>query len=88
MYMMKRYSVAEARQRFAALLDAAEHGDDVVIERRGVRFELKVRRASRRKTPSHSIIEYVDPAVEAGQWNWQQSGDEGLAFSGSEKRRQ
>jgi prevent-host-death family protein len=38
---MKRYSVAQARQQFAELLDSAERGDAVVIDRRGVRFVVE-----------------------------------------------
>jgi len=37
---MKRYTTAQARKQFAELLDAAERGQDVVIERRGVLFVL------------------------------------------------
>ncbi|HET9468832.1 MAG TPA: type II toxin-antitoxin system Phd/YefM family antitoxin [Vicinamibacterales bacterium] len=77
---MKRYSVAEARARFSDLLDAAEQGQPVVIERRGVRFVIRPdespRRGSRRK-----MIEYVDPDVANGQWTWEWSAD-GLAFKG------
>ena len=35
---MKLLKVAEARARFGELLDHAEQGDDVFIERNGVRF--------------------------------------------------
>lgn len=77
---MKRYSVAEARARFSDLLDAAEQGQPVVIERRGVRFVIRPddspRRGSRQK-----MIEYVDPDVANGQWTWEWSAD-GLAFKG------
>ena len=68
---MKCYTTAQARKRFAKLLDAAERGQPVMIERRGVRFlvqtqQHRTRRPMRRK----SIIEHLDPAVASGQWTW------------------
>jgi prevent-host-death family protein len=68
---VKRYSVAQARIHFSHLLDAAEAGDPVVIERRGVRFRLQSdRRGKSRTAARHSIVEYVDPTVLEGQWTW------------------
>ena len=84
---MKRYTTAEARKRFAKLLDAAERGHPVVIERRGVRFSVQAQphhatRSSRRK----SIIEHLDPAVAAGQWTWAWNAD-GLQFKARRRAR-
>jgi antitoxin (DNA-binding transcriptional repressor) of toxin-antitoxin stability system len=63
--------MAEARQRVAEILDAAERGQPVVIERRGVRFVIEAQRARpRRAVARTSIIECMDPAVAAGQWTW------------------
>jgi hypothetical protein len=77
---MKRYSVAEARARFSDLLDAAEHGEPAVIERRGIRFvirpETSPKRGSRPK-----MIDYVDPDVARGQWSWDWTSA-GLEFKG------
>lgn len=67
---MKRYSVAQARQRLSEVLDSAEAGDAVVIERRGVRFRLETARPARRAVRRTSLIDYVDPLVESGQWTW------------------
>ncbi len=77
---MKRYTVSQVRERFAEALDQADRGVPVVIERKGVRYSLKVEqpvaaRTRRRK----SIITYMDPAVEAGQWSWDM-GPHGLRF--------
>ena len=86
---MKRYSVAQARIHFSHLLDAAEAGDAVVIERRGTRFRLQTERGGERRTrrrTSSPIIEYVDPAVAEGQWTWEWAKD-GLRFSARRKRR-
>jgi len=86
---MKRYSVAQARIQFSHLLDAAEAGDAVVIERRGRRFRLEAE--SGRKAPAgrkarlrRSLIEHLDPAVMEGQWTWQWAA-EGLKFSARRK---
>jgi antitoxin (DNA-binding transcriptional repressor) of toxin-antitoxin stability system len=77
---MKRYTMTEARQQFAELLDAAERGRPVVIERRGVRFIVAAqRRRRRRSTARQSIIQSVDPAVASGEWTWDWRAD-GLRF--------
>ncbi|MBI1737193.1 MAG: type II toxin-antitoxin system prevent-host-death family antitoxin [Candidatus Rokubacteria bacterium] len=68
---MRRYSAAQARQRFAEVLDAAERGQPVVIERRGTRFVIEARRMkSRPRARRKSLIERLDPAVAAGEWTW------------------
>jgi antitoxin (DNA-binding transcriptional repressor) of toxin-antitoxin stability system len=76
---MKRYTVAQARQQFADLLDAAERGRPVVIERRGVRFVVEARSSNRRPRPRKAIIRSVDRAVASGQWTWDWKAD-GLRF--------
>jgi hypothetical protein len=82
MYNMKRYPVAVARQRLADLLDAADAGQRVVIERRGVRYiieaEKRRRPAARRRQPV--LIKVVDAAIRSGEWTWTWQGD-GLAFA-------
>jgi hypothetical protein len=88
---MKRYSVAQARMHLSHLLDTAEAGDAVVIERRGTRFRLETdrggkRRGMRRTAPPRSIIEYIDPAVADGQWTWEWAKG-GLRFAARRKRR-
>jgi antitoxin (DNA-binding transcriptional repressor) of toxin-antitoxin stability system len=76
---MKRYSAAQARQNFATLLDAAEQGERVVIERHGTRFSLEAHRQRVRARKRPSIIEHVDPVVDAGSWSWD-IGRTGLRF--------
>jgi antitoxin (DNA-binding transcriptional repressor) of toxin-antitoxin stability system len=88
---MKRYSVAQARTNFSHLLDQAEAGDPVVIERRGTRFRLETERRAKgrgtaRVTRRASLIEYVDPVVLQGQWTWQWAAG-GLRFNARRKRR-
>jgi antitoxin (DNA-binding transcriptional repressor) of toxin-antitoxin stability system len=77
---MQRFSAAVARQRFSDLLDAAEKGEGVVIERRGVQFELVPRKPARGPARGPSLIEWADPAVERGQWTWA-LGAKGAAFT-------
>ena len=86
---MKRYSVAQARSRFSSLLDEAEAGNAVVIERRGMRFRLEAdRRSSRaavdRRPPSP--VDYIDPVILDGEWTWQWASG-GLRFAPRRRRR-
>jgi hypothetical protein len=82
---MKRYSAAQARQHLAAVLDAAEAGESVVIERAGVRFQVRAE-AKRRRGRRPRLVEWLDPAVEAGNWTWI-STKRGLRFSARKPRR-
>jgi hypothetical protein len=83
---MRRYSAAQARIHFSRLLYAAEAGDPVVIERRGVRFRLQSNRCSKSRVAArHSIVEYVDPAVLQGQWTWAWAGG-GVRFAARRRR--
>lgn len=68
--MTKRFTVAEARARFGDMLDEADRGETVVIERRNVRYTLKPLRAARRQRQRESPFEWVDPVVMSGQWTW------------------
>jgi antitoxin (DNA-binding transcriptional repressor) of toxin-antitoxin stability system len=68
---MKRYSVAHVRRRLADVLDEAAAGNPVVIERRGMRYVLKVDDAApRKKRAGRPSIEIVDPDVASGRWHW------------------
>ena len=66
---VKNYTVARARKHLAQVLDSAESGEDVVIERRGVRFAIRpvLPARGRRRAPR---VEILDPSVEAGTWTW------------------
>ena len=79
---MKRYSASEARKRISDVLDGAEQGEAVVIERKGVRFRVVVDRAGPARALSRGVapsIEILDPEVESGNWTWR-LGRRGLAF--------
>jgi hypothetical protein len=78
MYLMKGFTVAEARARFGDLLDSAAQGERVVIERRGVRFVLQAEKASAGRA-ARPVLEWIDPAVEAGEWTWELTG-KGMKF--------
>ena len=77
---MKHLKVAEARARFGEILDEAERGVPVFIERRGVRFKVIADVAASSETaPPPDPFGYVDPAVMTGNWTWK-LGPKGLAF--------
>ena len=82
---MKYLKVAEARARFGEILDQAENGAAVVIERRGVRFRLGAETGSRPAAAKPVLFEFVDPGVMSGQWTWK-AGPDGLTFAGRRKR--
>jgi antitoxin (DNA-binding transcriptional repressor) of toxin-antitoxin stability system len=68
---MKRYGVSVARERLADILDAADAGEPVIIERRGVEYTIAARKPgvpSRRAR--RSLIVSADPAIMKGQWTW------------------
>jgi prevent-host-death family protein len=67
---MKHLKVAEARVRFGEILDEAEKGEPVFIERRGVRFRVVAEPRSRARAPKPSLFEFVHREVAAGQWTW------------------
>ncbi|MBI3490843.1 MAG: type II toxin-antitoxin system prevent-host-death family antitoxin [Acidobacteria bacterium] len=69
---MKRYTSSQLRSRLSEVLDAAERGQPIMIERRGIRFALRVERGTR---PSprrrRALSAWMAPAVAAGQWTWE-----------------
>jgi antitoxin (DNA-binding transcriptional repressor) of toxin-antitoxin stability system len=78
--------MAQARARLAELLNAAELGKAVVIERRGVRFTLTIEPTRCKAAAAREMIEYIDPAVLEGDWTWTW-GRRGLNFSKRRARR-
>lgn len=77
--------VAEARARFGEILDEAEKGNPVVIERRGVLFRVVAEAPARTAGSDEPWFEFVDPAVADGQWTWKTKRD-GLAFAPRKRR--
>ena len=84
--LMKPLKVAEARAKFGEILDEAESGTPITIERRGVRFTLSAERPTAAKVSKPALFERVDAQVLTGQWTWKPSA-RGLAFSARRKRR-
>jgi prevent-host-death family protein len=85
-HAMKSMKVAEARARFGELLDAAEQGHDVIIERKGVWFRLLAESTRSTKRPRATLFDFVYSAVLDGEWTWK-LGKAGLAFAPRRKRR-
>ena len=83
---MKVLKVAEARARFGEILDEAEKGAPVVIERRGVRFRLVAEPERRTATAKPALFDFVDAGVMTGQWSWK-AGATGVTFAPRRKRR-
>ncbi|HXG21916.1 MAG TPA: type II toxin-antitoxin system prevent-host-death family antitoxin [Methylomirabilota bacterium] len=83
---MKRYTAAAARQQFSHVLDEAERGEAVIIERRGVRFRVQTEDPAMPKHAPAPVIEFIDPAVAAGQWTWRW-GPKGLRFVATKRGR-
>ena len=68
---MKKYSVSMVRERLAEALDDADRGELVFIERRGVTYELTVRKDPGRRKKTVPQIEILDPTIVAGDWSWE-----------------
>lgn len=85
-HVVKHMKVAEARARFGEILDEAEKGAAVVIERRGVRFRLVAERQRSPAVSKTTVFDFVDPAVVTGQWSWK-AGATGVTFAPRRKRR-
>lgn len=85
-HTMTHMKVAEARARFGEILDEAEKGTPVLIERRGVRFRLIAEPGQSSKSAGAPLFDFVDAAVMTGQWTWK-AGAKGLAFAPRRTRR-
>jgi len=83
---LKRFTAAQARQQFSDVLDSAEKGEAVVVERRGVRFRVHLEKANRRSEHRAPVVELLDPAVASGNWTWEWTA-KALRFSARKKRR-
>ena len=82
---MKRYTSSQVRERLSDVLDAAERGEPVIIERRGVRYAIRAEGRTppaRRRRP---LVDIVDPAVADGEWTWTWRS-RGLTFTPRRRR--
>ncbi len=82
---MKRYTISQARKQLADVLNEAERAGSVVIERRDVRYVIRAEPKPRQHASRRSVIETLDPAVSAGQWEWKTVAS-GVRFSGRRPR--
>ena len=80
---MARYTATDARRHFFQLLDAAERGEQVVLERHGVRFKLVLEAAEVVETPAAVLI-VNDPEVLQGDWTWTSDEQGQLQFQARE----
>ena len=83
---MKTYSVSLARAHLADLLDAAERGERVIIERRGIRHAITVAEPVAQWKGPRPRVEIVDDDVESGTWSWTWKQD-GIAFRAPARRK-
>jgi antitoxin (DNA-binding transcriptional repressor) of toxin-antitoxin stability system len=71
MYIVKRYTVSVARERFSEVLDEAQRGVPVIIERKGVKYRVSLEAPKTRRRAARRIsIEILDAAVAEGRWTW------------------
>lgn len=71
-----RLTASEARRRFFHLLDAIERGEDVCIERKGVRFRVVLEESTHQEAQARPLIVH-DSALLEGEWTWEpdETGD-------------
>lgn len=85
---MTRINATEARRRLFHLLDAAEQGEEVILERRGTRFRLVREDAPAAAAgPVSSPLAIDDPALLSGEWSWEQRPDGDLALRAGRRER-
>jgi len=84
-YIVKRYTVSKARERFADVLDEADRNGSVLIERGHAQYVITPRPAVKSFASRQSVIEILDPAVERGQWTWDLTS-KGLRFRPRRRR--
>ena len=82
---MTRHTAAQARQQFFELLDAAERGEEVLLERRGVRFRIVAEPQPVTAFPGAPLL-VADDAVLAGEWSWDRDDRGALTFVPERRR--
>ena len=79
---MARYTATDARRHFFQLLDAAEQGEEIVLERHGVRFKLMLEESSSSKLQKKvKPLLTADEAVLEGNWTWVSDDEGNLQFN-------
>jgi antitoxin (DNA-binding transcriptional repressor) of toxin-antitoxin stability system len=82
---MKRYSTAHARKHLSDVLDFAEAGEPVTIERRGVRFAI-VAQTRKKRQRARKIFDWVDDVTASGNWTWSWTTD-GVSLQARRKKK-
>lgn len=82
---VKRYTVSHARERLADVLDEAERTGSILIQRGDREYVITPKRRTRAAKPQ-SVIEVLDPAIDAGAWTWDLTAS-GLRFRPRARRR-
>ncbi|GDX79381.1 hypothetical protein LBMAG42_11920 [Deltaproteobacteria bacterium] len=77
---MLRHTATTARKHFSDLLDAAEAGEAVFVERRGRTFKLELIRPDA-PAPAREPLFTVDESLLEGQWNFDAEGNFTLGSS-------
>ena len=70
---MMRHTATTARKHLSALLDAAEAGESVFVERRGRTFRLELLGHGEAETPRKPLFT-VDESLLDGQWHFDVDG--------------
>ena len=73
-------SATESRKRLFQLLDACDRGTNPRIVRRGTVYRLSVAGPRKKAAKAAITLEWVDPAVERGQWTFETAARGGVAF--------
>lgn len=84
---MLRTTASQARKDLFRLLDAVERGEEVVLERKGVRFRLSRDEGSgvqgsdaQEVAEPRSPVIIEDPTLLSGEWTWVSDEDGQLTF--------
>ncbi len=77
---MNRYTASEARREFFRLLDSVERGEEVVLERKGIRFRLVLDQRNTGSQGPARILEVDDQDILSGEWTWTAGADGQLQF--------
>ena len=82
---MPRFTVTEARKQLFRLLDSAEKGEEVILERRGTRFRLMLDPGPKSGDQSIAPLNVTDEEVLSGEWTWTAGAEGKLQFQARKK---
>ncbi len=82
---MSRFTVTEARKQLFRLLDSAEKGEEVILERKGTRFRLMLDPGPKSGDPSVALLDVADEDVLSGEWTWTSGAEGHLQFQARKK---